>query len=215
MAETKNRAQEEAEHMPSRQCAVTRLQRPKEDLVRFVLAPSGEVVPDLKCKLPGRGVWVTAARDIIEEARKRNIFARAFQQSVNLDAVSAEKVEDLLSREAIQRLSLANKAGGVVAGFAKVMDAIASGDVRYLVHASEAAEDGLNKLNRRFEAVCRDNDRKAISVNCFSSAQLSLALGRPNVIHAAIRNGGAADKFYLAALRLQRYSAGREAYSAA
>lgn len=215
MGENEQKIETGEESASVRQCALTRIHRPTEDLVRFVLSPSDEIVPDLKCKLPGRGVWITAARDCVDEAVRKGVFSRAFRTSVTVGDELATLVDSLLAREAVQRLSLGNKAGLVVFGFAKVEALIGSTDLACLLHASDAALDGCRKLNSRYEAVCRDADEPPCIINCLSTEQLSLALGRANVVHAAVKQGGAATKFSLAALRYERYAAGREAYAAA
>ena len=57
---------------------------PVAELIRFVVGPAGEVVPDVKRKLPGRGLWITASRAAVEEAVKRNVFARGFKRQVRV-----------------------------------------------------------------------------------------------------------------------------------
>lgn len=201
--------------LPLRQCAVTRLQRPQNDLIRFVLGPDNQVFPDLKMKLPGRGAWVTAAHDCVEEASRARVFARAFRTSVDVSSELSDQVGTLLANDGLQRLSLANKAGLVTVGFAKVENAISQQKLCCLVHASDAGADGVEKLDRKYRASMRDEKSDCLLINCFTGDQLSLALGRSNVVHAALRIGGAAEKFYSAARRLQRYLAGRDAYEAA
>src|SRR5262249_61516708 len=119
----------------------TRAFRPKDQLIRFVLSPDGVVVPDLKERLPGRGVWLTAAHDTVAEALKRNAFARAFKQDAKAPKGLDTQIDSLLAEAAISALSLANKAGEVVFGNAKVEEAIAKGRVVGLIHAREAAGD--------------------------------------------------------------------------
>jgi predicted RNA-binding protein YlxR (DUF448 family) len=118
-----------------RRCAVTRKSRPKDELLRFVLAPDGTVVPDLKERLPGRGVWLTAAHDSVTEAAKRNVFARALKAEVKVPEGFAANVDRLVADAALGAFALANKAGEVVFGSAKVEEAIAKGQVLALVHA--------------------------------------------------------------------------------
>lgn len=201
--------------LPVRQCALTRAERGQSDLIRFVVGPSGDVVPDLKNVLPGRGAWVMAAADCIEEAARRNVFSRTFKQSVTVPNGLAEQIGQLLARDALQRLSLANKAGLVIAGFSKVEGVVGAEDVAGLLHAADAGMDGRKKLDRKYEAICRDSGRQAFFIDCFSAEQMSLALGRSNVVHAALKTGGAVAKFTEATARLQRYLAGRDAYEAA
>src|SRR5882672_1185045 len=103
-----------------RTCALSRKFKPVSELIRFVVGPAGEAVPDVKRKLPGRGIWVTATRAAIEEAVKRNVFARGFKRDVRIARDLAADTEQLLERAALDALAIAGKAGQVVTGFAKV-----------------------------------------------------------------------------------------------
>src|ERR1700753_4166473 len=107
-----------------RMCAVTRQVRPIDDLIRFVVAPSGEVVADLKRKLPGRGLWVSASRKMLAEAVRRHQFSRGFKGDVRVGATPAADTEALLERFVVDALAMAAKAGQVISGFTKVADAL-------------------------------------------------------------------------------------------
>jgi uncharacterized protein len=194
-----------------RRCALTRTSRRKDKLLRFVLAPDGTIVPDLKEKLPGRGVWLTAAYDTLAEAAKRNVFARALKAEVKIPEGLADRVDHLLADAALGAFALANKAGEVVFGAAKVEEAIAKGKVLALVHAREAAEDGCRKLDGKFRGMAGERPRPAVKV--FGTDELGLASGRANVIHAALIQGGAALRFLAAASRLERYRKGFAAFA--
>jgi predicted RNA-binding protein YlxR (DUF448 family) len=194
-----------------RRCAVTRVQRPKEALIRFVLGPDGTVVPDLKEKLPGRGVWLTAANDVVAEAVKRKAFGRALKAEAKTPEHLAEEVDKLIASAALGALALANKAGEVVFGHAKVEEAVAKGRAIALVHASDAAEDGCRKLDGK--ALAATAGRGIPTVRAFSADELGLASGRTNVIHAALIQGGAARKFLAAASRVERYRKGKAAFA--
>ncbi len=198
-----------------RQCAVTRARRPCHELLRFAVDPEGHAVPDLKARLPGRGVWLTCARDVVEKAAAGGLFTKAFRQPVKPAESLTGLVESLLQREALQRLSLANKAGLVVCGFDKVTKALRAGGVTCLLHASDASTDGCGKLDR---LACGwvNGAQPAVEVLCnFNAEQLSLALGRPNVVHAAVKQGGPCEKILDAVARLERYRAGSAVYAAA
>ena len=194
-----------------RRCALTRARRPKDALIRFVLRPDGAVVPDLKEKLPGRGVWLTAAHDIVADAAKRNVFARAFKAAAKVPEGLADQVDRLLAESALSALSLANKAGAAVFGHAKIEEAIAKGRVLALIHAREAADDGCRKLDGKARGM-RDGS-PVPAVRAFGADELSLASGRTNVIHAALIQGGAARNVLAAASRLERYRMGRAAFA--
>ena len=187
----------------SRRCALSRKSLPKEDLIRFVRSPGGELVPDLKERLPGRGVWIEARKTAVADAAKRNAFARSLKAEIRTPADIADRVDLLLQETALSALALANKAGEAVFGTAKIEEAIAKGRVLALIHASDAAADGCRKLDAKFRAKSGNKARPAITL--FSSDELGLASGRSNVIHAAVIQGGAAAKFLAAASRLDRY----------
>ena len=194
-----------------RACALTRARRPKDELIRFVLGPDGTVVADLKERLPGRGVWLTAAKDVVAEAAKRKVFARALKAEAKLPENLAEEVEGRLVQAALSALSLANKAGEVVFGNAKVEEAIAGNQVLALIHAKEAAEDGCRKLDGKARGMTGGCPIPAL--RAFTADELSLASGRTNVIHAALIQGGAARNVLAAASRLERYRKGRAAFA--
>lgn len=202
---------------PLRTCIVTRDTRPPEELIRFVLSPDGTVVPDVARKLPGRGVWVGLSAGLVAEAVTRKAFARAFRKPVKVPADLALQVDGLLLRRALEAISLANKAGAVVTGFVKVEKLLEAGDVARLVHASDAAADGVEKLERRLKAAAAAGHAAEPAIRTFSIDELSLAMGRPNVVHAALRKGGASKRFGAEAVRLARYRAvpgGRDAAEA-
>lgn len=203
------RTQERRDGETVRQCALTRVRRPAGELVRFCLDPEGRVVPDLKNRLPGRGVWLTASHETVAAAARKGVFARAFSRSVQSDPALADTLAALLEKDALARLGLANKAGLVTAGFAKAIEAVERGRAAVLVHASDAAVHGRAKIDAK-----AGNSLHA-PVDCFSSGQLSLALGRSNVVHAALSQGGACDSFLRAVDRLVRYRAPDAAFAAA
>lgn len=194
-----------------RACALTRVRRPKDELIRFVLGPDGTVVPDLKEKLPGRGVWLTAAHDVVADAAKRNVFARALKAQAKVPEGLAVQIDRLLAETALSALALANKAGEAVFGNAKVEEAIAKGRVLALLHAREAAEDGCRKLDGKARGM--SGEGPIPSIHAFGVDELSLASGRTNVIHAALIQGGAARNVLTAASRLERYRKGRAAFA--
>lgn len=171
-----------------RTCIATRTARPVEDLIRFVVSPDGVLVPDLKAVLPGRGVWVTADAANVAKAQKTRAFARGLKRDVLVEADLAARVDTLLLDRAREGLALANKAGAVVAGFMQVEAALAHKPAA-LVHAADAADDGCAKLDRKFRAAVGEG---AEIIRLFTGDQLDLALGRSNVVHAALERGPAA-----------------------
>ena len=188
----------------TRSCAVTRRVLPESELIRFVAAPDGSVVADLKAKLPGRGVWVGLHRSSVAEAVRKKVFARALKAEVRAASDLAEQVAARLKEAALGRLGLARKAGAAVAGFAKVEAAVARDGLAALLTAADAAEDGRRKMEQAVHRRSR-GDAPIPHFRCFQAAELGLAMGRPNVIHAAVLQSPAGRSFVEAANRLQRY----------
>jgi uncharacterized protein len=184
-------------------CIVTRAVRPVETLIRLVIAPSGEAVTDLKHKLPGRGVWVTGTRAALEQAIASRALARGFRRDVRVSADLVARTEALLESAALDALAIARKAGLVVIGFGKVEAALARDPVVALLHAAEAAPDGVKKL----DAVLRrmGQARSVAVIRILTAAQLDLALGRPNVVHAALLAGRATETFMARLRRVERF----------
>ena len=181
---------------PERLCVVSRSVKPVGELIRFVVGPDGDVVPDVKRRLPGRGIWMTARRDVVAEAVKRRVFARSFKREVRVPDDLVVTVERLLERAALDALAIAHKAGQVVTGFTRVEAALATGPsvVAALIDASDAAPDGRRKL---IAAAVRHQHGSGAGesalISLFTSMQLDLALGRSNVVHAALLAGPASD----------------------
>ena len=175
--------------MAERTCIVTREVKDLAELIRFARAPSGEVVPDLRLKLPGRGVWVSCAASKVAEAARRKLFDLA------------ERAAALLGQEALACLSLANKAGLVSAGFERVAEQARKGLTAVLVEAADGAADGRRKLYGKLKEAGSSPE----TIDVFESAELGLALGQSHVIHAGIAQGGLARKFLAAARRFSAY----------
>jgi uncharacterized protein len=186
-------------------CVATRTVQPVSDLIRFVVGPDGEAVADIKSKLPGRGVWVTATREALEEAIKRKAFARGFKRDVRTPADLAARTERLLEHAVIDALAMAHKAGLVAAGFGRAATALEREDVVALLHAAEASPDGVRKLDA---AVRQGRSQPLPVIEFLTSAQLDLALGRPNVVHAALLAGSASDTLLSRSRRLERFRTG-------
>jgi uncharacterized protein len=181
-----------------RMCIMTGERLDPKRLIRFVLSPEAEVVPDLKHRLPGRGVWVKATREAIARTVAEHRFAKAFRVKCTASPDLAVRLEDLMRKEARQYLALANKAGLVVAGFEKTAEALAAGKARLLIEAFDGAEDGRSKLRLRRSENCE-------IVSAFASQELDLALGRANVIHAAVAQGSLAEKLLAAVRRVEAF----------
>jgi predicted RNA-binding protein YlxR (DUF448 family) len=177
-----------------RLCIATREVRPISELIRFVVDPDGAVVPDLKRRLPGRGVWITARRHFVEGAVRRRAFGRAFKADVKVSTELPDELERLLERSALNALSIAHKAGLVILGFAKVEAAVAAAPLVALVRARDAGEESGRRLAAAFRRRA-DDAAKGKIIEAFTSAQLDLALGRLNVVHAALLADRASETF--------------------
>jgi predicted RNA-binding protein YlxR (DUF448 family) len=177
---------------PERRCIVTGETGPKHGLVRFVVGPGDLVVPDVLGKLPGRGMWVTSRRSVLEQARKGQ-FSRSARAPVAVPDDLVAMVEAGLLRRVVEGVSMARKAGLAVAGFEKVKDLLAKGEAKVLLQAADGSARGKDKLwtptGGRF-------------FGCLTASELGLAFGRERVIHAALAAGGLTTRIVEDAARL-------------
>ncbi len=190
-----------------RTCIVTRQTAPVDALIRFVVAPDGSVVADLRRRLPGRGVWVTADADHVARAERKGLLARAFDGPAHVEPGLADRVETLLIAAAVGALSLARKAGAVVGGFGKVEAALARDPVVGLIHAAEAGADGAAKLDSK--ARRRFGEDGLPIIRSLTGDDLDLAFGRTNVIHAALLAGQASTNLLARIRDLDRFRGNR------
>lgn len=182
----------------TRQCIITRELLPKQQLIRFVLSPDGVITPDLACKLPGRGLWVKCDMASVAQAIAKQAFSRAAKESVRIPEGLAARVEQLLAKRALDALSMARKAGNVIAGYEKVRTALEAGKAVCLLHASDAGADGMKGLN----AKARD-----IPIfTHFTRDQLCQITARENATHLVLTEGGASVFFIDEARRFAGFS---------
>ena len=179
---------------PERRCIASGESGPAGRLIRFVLGPEAVVVPDLAARLPGRGVWLTAERALVERAVAKGLFSRAFKAPAAAPGDLADRLEALLARRLIGLIGLARKAGQAVTGFEKVRARLKEGAAGVLVQASDGAAGGKAKLARMAGAVA--------IIEVLDSTELGLAFGRDFAIHAALDRGGFADRLIAEAERL-------------
>lgn len=194
--------------MNDRTCIVTRQAGEPDGLLRFVAGPDMTVVPDIKRSLPGRGCWVTAERSFVEQAAKKKLFARALKQDVTVPDDLGGMVDLLLSRAALGSLGLSRKAGQVALGAAKVESAVRSGKAVAVLHAVEAADDGIRKMAQARRSVAYAGGPDIPAYKLFPEAELGLALGATNVIHAALLAGEAGKAALKRFIALDRYRGG-------
>jgi uncharacterized protein len=174
---------------PQRTCIATGETGAPERMIRFVVGPEGDVVPDLARRLPGRGLWVKAERAAVERAVAKNLFARAARASVKPASDLAERVERLLLERALADLSRARRAGRAVAGFVKVEQMVGQRRAGLLVVADEADGDGLGKL----KAASRENGLPIARLG--DAAALGGIFGREQAVYVAVARDDAGGAF--------------------
>ncbi len=179
---------------PERRCIVTGERQGKAGLIRFVAGPDGTIVPDVLEKLPGRGIWVTSDREVLQKAIDKRLFARGAKQPVQVPDGLVDMVEGQIARRVTDLIALARKSGRAVAGYEKVKSWLAEDRVRVLLQASDGSERGKGKLW---------TPEGARWFGCLTSNELGLAFGRESVIHGALAAGGLADLVVEEAQRLR------------
>lgn len=189
-----------AKDEPRRTCFVTRREAPREGLIRFVVDPEDRVRADVAARLPGRGIWLSAARDVVGKAVARNMFSRAARRQVRVDPDLADEVERLLAARVLDGLGLARRAGDVVVGFEKVRGALRAGRVGVLVEASDGAADGRRKLHGPAPDLP--------VIGAFGRFELGRALGRDEAVHVAVAPGALARRLVTDAKRLDGFRSG-------
>lgn len=182
-----------------RRCIATGAVLPAEKLVRFVVSPDSEIVPDLDGKLPGRGIWLTANRGAFAKALAKGDFAKAAKAKVTVRPDLADHVAHLLTERLKADLGMARRAGFADSGFDSVLRALDKKiPPAVLFHAADASDDGRRKLR----SAMKSRELEARSIDVLTRDELGLALGRENVVHAAIRPGALADRLILNSMRL-------------
>lgn len=185
-----NKERDDAE----RKCIVTGEVQPKAGLIRFVVGPEGQIVPDILGKLPGRGIYVTADRKVLDDAKKGQ-FSRAARQAVTVPEGLVLEVERQLARQTVDLIALTRKSGRAVCGFEKVKAWLAGGSqIRVLLQASDGSERGKAKLW---------TPEGARYFGCLTAAELGLAFGRQTVIHGALASGRLSDRVVEEATKLR------------
>ena len=177
-------------------CRITGEEADTADMLRFVTSPDGVVTPDLAGKLPGEGFWVLNHYDRVAEMEKHS--------ELNVPEGLAAQIAVLLEKRALSLLGLARKAGKIVLGFTKVDAALKNQRVALLLAARDGAENGKKQLSSRADA------RHLVVLEAFSVAQLCLAFGRANVIHAAVTDGDWAQRIQQQANRFTAYIGSRD-----
>ena len=183
--------------IPWRRCLLSGVSQPQTGLVRFVIGPEKQVVPDVDAKLPGRGFWLSARRGVVETARVKKIFSKAARAVVCVPEDLAEQVDGLIARRVLSLVGLNRRAGALVYGYEKVVAALRGGCIAFLMEAADAAGGGREKIRRAGKNVP--------VVDLFGSVDLGAAVGRQDVVHVAIKTGRLAERLLSEAGRLACY----------
>lgn len=178
-----------------RRCIATGETRDPVGMIRFVIGPEGQAVPDVTGKLPGRGMWVSAKRDALEAAIKKGAFSRSAKTQVTVPDDLVEQTDVFLARRLVDLISLARKAGQAIAGYEKVKSALETEQARVLLQASDGSERGKSKL--------RSPPGKDVFIGSLTAQELGLAFGRESVIHGALLAGGLSNQVIVEGKRLK------------
>jgi uncharacterized protein len=186
----------------TRRCIVTGDVLPEGRLLRFVAAPDGAIMPDVQAKLPGRGIWLKSERGTIETAVKKRLFARAAKAQVSAGEDLAIQAESLLVERMLSQLGLARRAGQLILGFDQVERAL-RGDTppALVIEAADGSPDGSRKL----QAAALAKGIAPYVIGFLTNEELSLAVGRGNVVHAALAPGHMAERLIFEAGRLEGF----------
>ena len=182
-------------HSPERTCVLTRRKATKDELIRLALGPDGTVAPDVRARAPGRGAWIGVGRaDLaaaVSSGKLKGALQRAFKTGdITVPADLADRTVEALRRYALDRLGMEARSGNLINGSDKIEAAARAGKVRLLLHASDAKEDG----NRKLDQAQRVSGGPEGMIFPEPRTILSLALGRENVVHAALIEPAAAAR---------------------
>lgn len=188
--------------VPERRCIATGESGPTDRLIRFALSPEGEAVPDLAARLPGRGVWLSADRALVEKAVKKRLFSRVFRAQVTIAEDLPELLERLLVERMIAIIGFARKAGQAVTGAEKVRARIRSGMAGLLIQARDGSPEGRRKMTALAHGV---SNGRIEPCELLDAAELGLAFGRDFAIYTALDSGGFARRLLTEAQRLSGF----------
>jgi len=193
-----------------RMCIVTRESGSPDELIRFVAAPDGSIIPDLKRQLPGRGCWVKIDRSLVDKAVAKKTFARALKADVKAADDLGETVDRLLVQQLMQMMNMARKAGQFITGASKVDAAIRAGAAIAVFHSTGAADDGVRKIDQARKAwhLGMETEEEIPSFRLFSESEMEGVMGQNAFIHAAVLAGQAGEGVVKRAKMLEQYRNG-------
>lgn len=180
---------------PERRCIATGELCDPARMIRFVVGPEGQAVPDVSGKLPGRGMWVSADKEALQTAIKKKAFSRSAKEQVTIPDDLLAQTETLLAKRLVNLISLARKAGQAVTGYEKVKGLLETDRAKLLVQASDGSERGKSKLH--------SPPGKDVFIGCLTAQELGLAFGRESVIHGALTPGGLSKQVQAEGIRLK------------
>jgi len=195
-------------HVPERTCVLSRRKGTKDELIRLALGPDGSVAPDVRARAPGRGAWIGVPRAELDAANAKGKLKAALQRAFKTNAVQVptdlgERIEAALRQNALDRLGMEARAGNLINGSERIETAARSGKVQLLLHAADAGEDGSRSLDQAWRVG--GGEPKGV---IFPEGRtiLSMALGRENVVHAALTDPAAASRVRHALARWRAFT---------
>ena len=171
---------------PVRRCIVSGRIEPITKLIRFVVGPDNVIVADISKRLPGRGLWTLAARDIVNEALAKRKFDKAAKCCVLAPANLADKVELSLLQSCLNIVGLARRAGCAVGGYEKSRALITSGKA-FLVIVTTGASTGSRKQ------LLSGRPNLAV-LEIFNQYEVGRVFGKNRVVFAAITDAMISNK---------------------
>lgn len=162
-------------------CLVTRERDKPENLIRFVLSPDGYIVPDLTERLPGKGMWLKADKNVLHKAIESRLFSRVMQCQVQIPENLLSMIKDGLRSKIKDTFGFARRAGQITYGFVKVREKISQGVAGLIIQATDGSEDEKKRLLSGVKYL------PVVAV--FTTEELGMIFGREHVVHAAIDKG--------------------------
>ncbi|UFN51355.1 RNA-binding protein [Roseomonas sp. OT10] len=179
-----------------RRCVATRESLPKEGMIRFVLGPARELVPDLGGRLPGRGMWLSARSDVLEAALKRGAFAKAARGPVHPPPDLSARIEDGLRHRIRDLAGFARRAGQAVSGFQQAREWLQAGRAGLVLQASDGSAAERARLV---------GGREVPVVAVLTAAELGGVFGRDHAVHVVVAQGRLAQEIAREAVRLEGF----------
>lgn len=168
-----------------RRCLLSRTHDEPRHMLRFVIGPGGEVVPDLAARLPGRGMWLSANKVVLEDPQLARAFSRAARKKVAIPESFSARIKDGLAKRLLDGISLGRRAGEAVCGFQKCRERIVSGKVGVVICAADASQDEVARLL---------SGHRELPVVWVPGAVLAASFGRERAVYAVMAPGVLAQR---------------------